>query len=388
MNTSQKTVQLPAPKTPFDQRENNFDFIRISLAMLVIFSHSYLVCTGSEAGDPFNILTRRQATGGHMAVDLFFIISGFLITASFERSTSILSYLKKRIRRIYPGFIVVTMLSALFVVPLAGGHVAGTTHSAQAANLFTHALRLRDFDADQGFAGNPYPAFMNASLWSISYEFYCYLGVALLGLCGLLRSKRLLIAMLVVSIGVSALFCLFGWHPSGGMLGRALGVPLSWARLVPMFAAGVVFYRLRARLPLTKVWMALACLLLLVAARVPHLWIVLFPVAGGYLILALAFHPALQLHHWGRFGDFSYGTYLYAFPIQQLILQGIGHTIPAVELFVLAVPPTLVCAALSWHAVEKWFIAPVTTLQPSLDMVNTAQVHGRLADVPIDAFTG
>ena len=73
-------------QTAFDQRENNFDFIRMTLAVLVIFSHSYPLGTGSETAEPFNGITRHQATGGHIAVDLFFIISGFLITASYERS--------------------------------------------------------------------------------------------------------------------------------------------------------------------------------------------------------------------------------------------------------------------------------------------------------------
>jgi peptidoglycan/LPS O-acetylase OafA/YrhL len=70
------------------------------------------------------------------------------------------------------------------------------------------------------------------------------------------------------------------------------------------------------------------------------------------------------LHGWARFGDFSYGTYLYAFPIQQLIVHGIGHSLPAGELFMLATPPTLLCAVLSWHGVEKWFLPARPTVEP------------------------
>jgi peptidoglycan/LPS O-acetylase OafA/YrhL len=359
--------------TEFDQRANNFDFIRMALALLVIFSHCYLVATGSEATDPFNILTRHQVTGGHIAVDLFFIISGFLITASFERSPSILQYLERRIGRIYPGFFALMIVSALFFLPLAGGRLAGSTWAAQTVNVITHALRLRDFDADQGFAGNPYPAFMNASLWSISYEFWCYIGVVVLGVSGLLRSWSKLVGILLLSIVVSVLFCVYAWQPGGSLVHvfeRIFGLPFSWARLIPMFLAGVVFYKLRAHLSLKASWIAIACALLVAGAFVNHLWIILFPVVGGYLVLALAFHPALRLHRWARYGDFSYGTYLYAFPVQQLVMQMMqksGHPVPAWKLFLVAAPLTLLCAAISWHGVEKWFLRAREATQPAAD---------------------
>ena len=76
-------------KAIFDQRQNNIDFVRIFLALLVIFSHSYPLALGHERTEPFIMLSRGQTTGGHIAVDLFFILSGFLITASYERSSSV-----------------------------------------------------------------------------------------------------------------------------------------------------------------------------------------------------------------------------------------------------------------------------------------------------------
>ena len=111
--------------TNFDRHLNNIDFLRLALALLVVFSHSFDVTQTNNSAEPFLWLTRNQATGGTIAVDAFFILSGFLITASYQRSSSALSFLEKRVARIYPGFLVVTLAAAIFFVPLGGGRLEG-----------------------------------------------------------------------------------------------------------------------------------------------------------------------------------------------------------------------------------------------------------------------
>ncbi|MBS1823170.1 MAG: acyltransferase [Acidobacteria bacterium] len=340
----------------FDQRSNNFDIIRLALSVLVIFSHSYPLGIGSEVREPIVLLTHGQVTAGHVAVDLFFIISGFLITASYERSKSGWSYMKKRIARIYPGFIVTMLLCALVVVPLSGGRLEGATLAARVKDFVVQTVQLREFHSVGAFAANPTPGAVNGSMWSIPYEFWCYIGVLLLGLAGLLRSRRAVVGIFLFSIVVSLLFAHYRWTPGGKILGRILGYPPFWARLLPMYMSGIVFYRLRDRLVLKGRWIALACAGLVLAAVLPLGWTLLFPIAGAYLVLVLAYHPAIRFHGWNRFGDFSYGTYLYAFPIEQLIVRWIGHPLTPFHLFALATPPTLLCAVLSWHLVEKRFL--------------------------------
>jgi len=343
-------------QTVFDQRGNNFDVIRMALSVLVIFSHSYPLGTGTEVHEPMVRLTRGQVTGGHLAVDLFFIISGFLITASYERSRTIWSYLKRRVSRIYPGFIVAMLLCAVVVLPVSGGHLSAPTKAAGVFDFVTQTAQLRPFHYAGAFPGNPFPAEINGSMWSIPYEFWCYIGVILLGVTGMLRSNRTLVALFAGSILVSLLFAFFHWAPGGKILGRILGYPPFWARLLPMYLAGIVFYRLRAHLSLRSGWILAACAGFLLAARMPLGWTLLFPVVGTYLVLALAFHPSLQLHGWNRYGDFSYGTYLYAFPVQQLLMRWIGHPVPVWRLFAMATPLTVLCAFFSWHLVEKRFL--------------------------------
>ena len=351
-------------KAIFDQRENNIDFVRIVLALLVILSHSYPLTLGHERTEPFAVLSRGQVTGGHIAVDLFFILSGFLITASYERSSSAASYLRKRVARIYPGFLLLSLVTLVAFAPLAHAHVEGATLLAKTANVLGYSLRLGEWKYSGALASNPAPGVINGSLWSIYYEFWCYIGVLILGLTGLLRSRVFLAMLFGLSMVVSLLFAFFRWHFSGGMLGEIWGYPPFWARLLPMYLAGVVFYRFRDLIPMSRFAIGASVLALAVACVVPFGYTAVFPIAGTYLIMCFSFSRSIRLHQTNRFGDFSYGTYLYAFPIQQLIMSAIGHPIHPLLLFACATPPTLMAAAVSWYTVEKRFLQAVRKKKP------------------------
>ncbi|WP_160115200.1 acyltransferase family protein [Bryocella elongata] len=340
------------PKTELPATSNNFDALRLGLAVLVIYSHSYALGLGSEATEPLYRLTRGQMSLGALAVDLFFVLSGYLITASAEKSSSVGSYLKKRVRRIYPAFIVNAILSVVIVVPLAHAVIA----SPAWGNFALQTLRLCEFEYSSAFSANPFPGPINGSLWSIQYEFWCYLGVAALASFGLLRRKWLLLASFVASVGVSVLWQVKGIVLGGKFLGQLLGSPQLWARMLPLYLAGVVAYLFRDRIRLNARGAVLALIVLIGASFVSLGWTLVFPAAGTYLALYLAFAPWLRLHGAARLGDFSYGTYLYAFPIAQIIMSRFGHEVPPWQLFVLATPLTLLAAIASWYGVERWFV--------------------------------
>jgi peptidoglycan/LPS O-acetylase OafA/YrhL len=343
-------------KAIFDQRENNIDFVRIFLALLVIFSHSYPLTLGHERSEPFILLSRGQVTGGHIAVDLFFILSGFLITASYERSRSAASFLRKRAARIYPAFILLAVLTVVVIRPLAHAQADGASLAQKVVNVVGNTLILREANYSAAFPLNATAGVINGSLWSIYYEFWCYIGVLLLGLTGLLRSKMFLVVLFGASILVSLLFAYYRWNISGNILGAIWGYPPFWARLLPMYLAGVVFYRFRNSFSISRVPVLIASLALVVACIAPLGYTALFPIAGTYLAMCFSFSPSIRLHQTNRFGDFSYGTYLYAFPLQQLIMAEIGHPIAPLLLFAFATPPTLLAAAMSWYSVERHFL--------------------------------
>jgi peptidoglycan/LPS O-acetylase OafA/YrhL len=347
-----------------DRKENNFDFIRLMLAMLVIFSHSYPLGAGSETNEPLRRLTHGQTTAGGIAVDLFFVISGFLITASFVRSPSLRKYFQKRVCRIYPGFIAVMLLSAVVLLPAIGARVSGGSLASQLANFSGHTATLAEFKYQNAFTTNPFPMAMNGSTWSISYEFWCYIGIALLGFAGFLRHRAVVLGLFLASVVVSCLAPNSSInfetshivHIVFRIAFLVFGVPANWARLGPLYLAGTVIYLYRSYFKIRWTWATVSLLLLLAACWVPWGWAAVFPVAGSYLTLFVAYYPALRLHNWARYGDFSYGTYLYAFPVMQVLMRWIGHPVRPVLLFLPASVATLCLAVLSWHGVEKWFL--------------------------------
>jgi peptidoglycan/LPS O-acetylase OafA/YrhL len=361
-------------------RANNFDFLRLSLAVLVIYSHSYPLGAGSEVNEPLRRCTHGQVTFGAVAVDLFFIMSGYLIAASAERSNSFFDFLKKRVSRIYPAFILCAALMAIVVLPLSGGHFAATSTLAKLGEFSLQTLRLREFHVDGTFGKNPYPGILNGSVWSIQYEFWCYIGVAILASCGLLAKRAWTLALWLASIAISVAFQSQGWILGGKFAGVLLGSPQLWARLLPMYLAGVVFYLFRERMRFTGWTAALSIAALVVASALPLGWTAVFPFAGAYLIFSIAFASWLPLQRVGRFGDFSYGVYHYAFPIEQLLMQGFRRNVSPWLLFICATPLTIAAAIVSWYAVERRFLRPARSKENAAAEVASSIAHHHMTE--------
>ena len=341
---------------PLSRRHNNFDFIRLCLAVTVIFSHSFPLGTGVETSEPVSVLTHGQITAGAIAVDLFFIMSGYLITASFQNSSSPWRFLEKRIRRIYPGFSAAMLVSVLVVVPMASATLTGRALADRLLNFAGNTLRLTEFSSSGGFAHNAYPGALNGSVWSISYEFWCYIGVLLLGIFGVLGRRRLVALIFWLSWVASIVVAIRNWRPGISILQMIFGYPPFWARLLPVYLSGVLFYIYRDKIAITRRGVIVAGSVLALACWIPFGWTVVFPFAGAYLLFAAAFAPRVPFSGLAARGDFSYGTYLYAFPVQQLLVQALGGRANPYWLFAAATPIVLLMAIGSWHLVEKRFL--------------------------------
>jgi len=142
---------------------NNFDFIRLVAASLVVFSHSFILAEGTDGREPLYFLTAGREDLGQVAVATFFVISGFLITMSFESSRSIGNYLWKRVLRVFPALIILLLLTTFVLGPLATNLSLKDYFSQGHTYSYLTNVRLfrLQYDLPGLFQENPYP---NASM--------------------------------------------------------------------------------------------------------------------------------------------------------------------------------------------------------------------------------
>ena len=338
---------------------NHFDALRVLFAAFVIYSHSFALGIGNETSESLAWLTSynlpQVLTFGELGVDGFFVISGFLITMSWDRRSSLPSYLNRRIGRIYPGFIVASIIG-VYLIPYAAINTTDWNH-IDATNFLSNILRLKGLGHPLAFADNIYPLATNGSLWSIAYEFWCYIGIILLGITGLLSRPRGVVFIFVLSLFFSYYVASTGWNLSGGILGKIFGYPPFWARLLPYYLVGVVAYRYHHVIRYNFTGFIIALLATIVLGSFNHSWSWVLPITWAYVIFYFAFFKRVKPIPVTVIGDCSYGAYLYAFPIQQLCVMAYGGSMPPMLLFAISLPVSLIAGLLSWHLVEKWFVS-------------------------------
>nr|WP_295972281.1 acyltransferase [uncultured Bacillus sp.] len=331
MFLSGKTVDLC-----IDERKNNLDFIRFVAATCVIFSHAYPLTTGNNASEAFAVFSKGQMTLGELAVSIFFVISGFLITQSYDRSKDPIYYFKARVLRIFPGLIFCVFLTILLLGPIFTElSVKDYFKNRETFDyLKTITLYWIQYDLPGVFQTNVWPVAVNGSLWTLWYEFFFYIVVAALGVVRLLDKRVVLVGFILAS----ALYF--------------LGIGGLYTDLFRYFGAGMVVYLFRKHIKMNG-WMAIISLIILMITVKMGYFVYAFTIFGTYLIFYFAFDTRVKLQNFGKYGDFSYGIYIYAFPIQQIMSYLFHNQLTHWENFLLAFPFTLLFAIISWYLVEK-----------------------------------
>lgn len=343
-------------------RTNNADCLRFILALMVIFSHAYPLATGDNSHEPFYRFTHNTETFGGVAVEGFFVLSGFLIAGSWLRSPKLSTFLAKRCLRIWPGLIV-AVLFCYFVAPIVSDEGMKFWFSHRAlVSTFQSAVFAESFSGDSLLSHCPFPKCISGSIWTIKYEFLCYLGVALLGLTGLIRRKWFILLMAMAFNVAYAIATYRGsnlhWPKPGTemniVLGLLLGRPAVWPMFGCWYLLGVVAFVFRDQIRF-KWYFAVAAMAGLVLAR-GHAtaFVIISPICLAYLFMFFIFGINVGLHNFGKYGDFSYGIYLYGWTVEQILVR-FFHLQP-IPLFFFASLCAITAGALSWFAVERPFL--------------------------------
>jgi peptidoglycan/LPS O-acetylase OafA/YrhL len=328
---------------------NNFDLLRLVAALSVIFSHSFLISAGTQANEPLVLFTRNQCPLGLVGVFVFFVISGYLVTDSWCRAPKPGGFMLRRTARIYPGLVANGLVCAFVLGPIV-------TALPLAGYLADPGLRgfLGDYASlSPGPLGLPGVLFakttvgllINGSFWTLRFEVYMYLMVLVLGI---VRGLRLSVAIALLALGIVAIW----WDQNHSLMW--LGDLRGWLWMVSHFAAGMVMYFLRGRIPFRWYYALLAVMFLVLISRVGHQFIALFALPGGYLTIYAASRYWPRLDYARHVGDLSYGLYIYGWPCEEFVMWLSGGRAPWWLIFLGALTLALPLAWLSWHAVEKW----------------------------------
>lgn len=326
-------------------RHNNFDALRIAAALMVLFGHAY-VLTGREALEPAIRLTGRSF--GEIGVSIFFVISGFLVSASWRRTPQPRAFLAARLLRILPGLAVAVTLTALVLGPLVSSLPPGR-YFAQAQTWLYPIRNILLYPVTYALPGvfeaTPYPNVVNGSLWTLRLEFSLYAAVPVLWVVA--RGRRMVPILAAAAAALLFLACVVAGPavPATAMIGaRYLYLFLAGAAL---FAAGPGRWR--------QGWGAVGAwgLATLVGFASPQWSLAVSTLVLPGLVVAIALTPLRGLSSLSRWGDYSYGIYIYAFPVQQVLVWLLGRDVGLPTYVGLTLACVAPLAAASWLLVER-----------------------------------
>lgn len=343
-------------KSTFSPSNNSLTFIRFCLAAMVILSHSYDL--GGFGDDPL-----KQYCGitiGEVAVNGFFAISGYLIVASFVTSRSTTRYIWKRLIRIFPGYWVCLLTTSLLLAPTL---YVSKYNDYSAMSLFDNPfleyvkanfwLRINQQSIHNIFSGNPADSVFNGSLWTLFPELLCYLFVIFLGKIGCFQKTRktFVLTTFFVCLVINALSSHILLISEDLAFAGKIWYLLRLNILLVYFLAGASLFLFSHKIPLNNKTYYFSLFLLgfcILSKTYAFLGVLVFP----YVLFCLAVKTPFSEFH--QFGDYSYGLYLYAYPIQQTLFSMDVVLANPLHFFVLTTLLTSPLAWLSWNFVERY----------------------------------
>jgi peptidoglycan/LPS O-acetylase OafA/YrhL len=337
---------------PGKRRYPNFDVLRLCAASGVIFSHSFVIADGGHANEPLVRLLGPENPIGIYGVFVFFIMSGFLVSRSVSQTGSLARLLMRRILRIYPALTICALICGFIIAAMFAREGATSYWSTDLGFRYVaKILLLLDPLYIDGVIFYPdtksFGGIINGSLWTLLQEAQFYIAVLIIAALGFFNAA-------VAVTGAVAGTLLF-YLMTRGIIAPPEGAAMNVIYSLSAICAGMTMHFVHQRIGRIR-WLSLACLIALAAAIPLGLLATLFPVLAAYPLIHLGMSDTVRLGNVTRWGDVTYGTYLYGWPTQQIMRAAWGDGISGWSLFFLSWPTALICGWLSWHLIERHFV--------------------------------
>jgi peptidoglycan/LPS O-acetylase OafA/YrhL len=327
-------------------RKNNFDLIRLVCALFVVFCHSYRI--GFDEDDPLQYISNDSLSFSYLGVSSFFVISGYLITQSFVSDKKPMHFFVKRCLRIFPGLAVCLVFSVFLAGPVVTDLPIGEYFGQP--DTYTYFLNITLFKQQAYLPGVFGGNVVNGSLWTLPYEFYFYFIILILGVLGMLH-RYILASVFILMMGILIkLGPNIEWYEYSHWI-VGFQIISTFFVFLMYFLSGSLYYLFFQGKSIPW-WISLLCVLFFYVTRDTHLSnagsVLLIP----SLVFAIAFIPG-KLNSFGKRGDFSYGVYIYGWPVQATLAALIGSFGHPLLFFAISATAVLIPAYLSWTYIEK-----------------------------------
>jgi peptidoglycan/LPS O-acetylase OafA/YrhL len=334
-------------------RDNNFTLLRFSAAMTVLFAHSIGALGLPPETEPF--FNRIGFSLGEMGLDALFVTSGFLVTASLVSRRDLISFFWARGLRVYPALWVMLLLTVFVLAPVLTTRPLRDYFAAQTTwSYFYKCSTLLSgirYSLPGVFETLPLKGEFNGSLWTMPVEVRMYLYVAVLWIALALLPALRLKSMRIIQALAAALFLVIV------LRGRLAGSDFNGANIrVFMYLYGSALYLWRDKIPLSGGLIVVFLAALVAASFEKTVFLAIYLLAMAPLVLHLAYVPGGPIRGFNKWGDYSYGVYIYAFPIQQTLAL-LFPKLPLLGMMAASAIASCSVAYVSWHLIEKRALA-------------------------------
>jgi peptidoglycan/LPS O-acetylase OafA/YrhL len=349
-------------------KNNSFDVIRLILVFLVIFNHAEVYSFAKDnltlfaqklAVFPIRDFDENELKIGTVGVYGFFVISGFLISASWERSQNILDFVKKRFFRIYPGFLVSLIVCAFVFFPIIYFLDFGNFSNFY-PDSWIHMWEyfFRNLGVENVKPKMPTLKFLvekdyyfNGPYWSLIHELRAYFMVLVLGIIGFSKSRK---NILILAVVLNLIYIVGVLRPDFRNFMDLVFSNFRLFILFSYFAVGMTFFRYLDKIKWNWAFFGLAIFGIFAGFQL-NILALFGPVCYTYILLFLS--QVLPLKNLAKkVGDMSYGAYLYSWPIQIMFTYTNLDTIGYFGFTIISFLIACICGYLSWHLVEKKFL--------------------------------